>query len=96
MAEGWPRRRKVEPRGKHSKTLRDVFHEPTKANLDWIDIEAMLKHCGAEMSEGRGSRVHFWLNGVRASFHRPHPRKEAGRATVRDVRRFLENAGVKP
>ena len=32
---------------------------------------------GAELSEGRGSRVRVLLNDVIATFHRPHPRKEA-------------------
>lgn len=32
---------------------------------------------GARIIEGRGSRVRFELNGVIATFHRPHPQKEA-------------------
>ncbi|MCI0459289.1 MAG: type II toxin-antitoxin system HicA family toxin [Gemmataceae bacterium] len=82
--------------GKHSKTLEAVFAKPTKANIDWREIEEMLKHYGAEISEGRGSRVRVHLRGFRATFHRPHPQKEAGKATVKDLRDFLENAGVIP
>jgi len=51
---------------------------------------------GAKVIEGRGSRVRFELNGVIATFHRPHPQKEAKPYQVRDARRFLEQAGVKP
>ena len=40
--------------GKHQKTLEAVFADPTRANLAWRDIEAMLAHCGEELSEGRG------------------------------------------
>lgn len=36
------------------------------------------------------------LNGIRATFHRPHPKKETDRGVLVSVRRFLENAGVKP
>lgn len=43
------------------------------------------------MSEGRGSRLRVYLNGVRAVFHRPHPRKGA----VKSLRRFLLEAGLK-
>lgn len=82
--------------GRQDKALEAVFHEPTKANIDWKDIEALLKRHGAEITEGRGSRVRVHLNGVRAVFHRPHPRKEAGKGTVESVRRFLERAGVTP
>lgn len=46
--------------------------------------------------EGSGSRVRFELNGVVATFHRPHPAKEAKPYQVRDARRFLEQAGIKP
>ncbi|MEW6501251.1 MAG: hexulose-6-phosphate isomerase, partial [Thermodesulfobacteriota bacterium] len=31
-----------------------------------------------------------------AVFHRPHPRKETDKGAVKSLRRFLENAGVKP
>ncbi|NQU25067.1 MAG: type II toxin-antitoxin system HicA family toxin [Candidatus Nealsonbacteria bacterium] len=81
---------------KHDKVLKDVFHEPTKGNVAWIDIESLVKHNGGEMHEGAGSRVRFCLNGVRAVFHRPHPGKEAGKRTVESVRTFLTNAGVVP
>ena len=49
---------------------------------------------GAEREERRGSRVAFVLNGMPALFHRPHPRKEAGKKTVGDVYDFLIAAGV--
>jgi hypothetical protein len=40
--------------------------------------------------------VRIALQGVRAVFHRPHPRKEADRGTVASVRRLLTEAGIKP
>ncbi len=51
---------------------------------------------GAELSEGRGSRLRVYFSGVRAVFHRPHPRKEGGRGAVKSLRRFLLEAGLKP
>ena len=56
----------------------------------------MLKHLGAKISQGEGSRVRIALNGVRAVFHRPHPRKEADKGAVKSMRRFLTEAGVRP
>ena len=56
----------------------------------------MLAAAGAVVTEGRGSRVQFRLNGETATVHRPHPQKEAGPATVRSVREFLKAAGVTP
>jgi hypothetical protein len=81
---------------KQKRTLEAIFEEPARANIDWKDIENLLSALGADLTEGRGFRLRFALNGVRASFHRPHPRKESGRLMVRSVRRFFMEAGVKP
>jgi len=62
----------------------------------WQHIEALFLALGAQAIEGRGSRVRFELNGVIATFHRPHPSKEAKPYQVRDARQFLEQVGVKP
>ena len=78
------------------KTLAAVFADPARANIDWRDIESMLISLGAQTSTGSGSRVKFFLNGVRVAFHKPHPQTEAGRGSVLAVRRFLVAAGVKP
>jgi HicA toxin of bacterial toxin-antitoxin, len=81
---------------KHRRTLAVIFAEPVRANVNWSDIEAMLEACGAEVSEGKGSRVRNALNGVRAVFHRPHPQKETDKGALRSMRRFLIEAGVTP
>jgi ABC-type phosphate transport system ATPase subunit len=81
---------------KHQRTLQAIFAEPVRANVVWDDIESMLTHSGAEISEGAGSRVRIALNGVRAVFHRPHPEKETDKGALRSMRRFLTEAGVTP
>jgi hypothetical protein len=81
---------------KHRKTLEAVFTDPVPAAIPWRDIEALLIACGAEISEGQGSRVRAALNGVRATFHRPHPQKETDKGAVKSVRRFLTEAEVTP
>ncbi len=81
---------------RHKRTLANIFVEPTRGNIVWADIEALFRALGAEITEGRGSRVRVALNRERATFHRPHPGKEAGKGTVESVRRFLANAGVRP
>jgi HicA-like toxin of HicAB toxin-antitoxin system len=78
------------------KTLSAVFAEPVRANVNWSDIESMLRHFGAEISEGAGSRVRIALNEVRAVFHRPRPHKETDKGALKSMRRFLIEAGVKP
>jgi hypothetical protein len=81
---------------KHRRTLAAIFAKPVRANVNWSDIEAMLNTSGAEVSEGKGSRVRIALNRVRAVFHRPHPQKETDKGALRSVRRFLTEAGVTP
>jgi hypothetical protein len=81
---------------KHENTLKAIFADPVRASFNWSDIESLLKYLGAEISEGAGSRVRIALHGVRAVFHRPHPRKEADKGAVKSMRRFLSEAGVKP
>lgn len=78
------------------KTLRLVFAEPVSGTVEWIAIERLLVAAGCTMIEGDGSRVRFVFNGEVASFHRPHPAKEAKRYQVRDARAFLIRIGVTP
>ena len=73
-----------------------IFQTPVPTSLEWRDVEALFLALGATSVEGRGSRVRFELNGVVATFHRPHPEKEAKPYQIRDARRFLETAGVRP
>jgi len=80
---------------KQQATLRDIFEDPVKSNIDWSDVESLLKALG-KMTEGRGSRVRAFVNGKVATFHRPHPEKETDKGTVKSVRRFLREAGVRP
>ena len=79
---------------KHRRTLDAVFENPVRSDIDWKEIESLFTALGAEISEGKGSRVRVILGGVRIVFHRPHPRKEAGRETVKDVRELLTRAGI--
>ena len=81
---------------KHKKTLEAVFEEPVRSNVIWSDIEKLIAHCGGELEEGSGSRVRIFLNGTRAVFHRPHPKKETDKGALKSMRRFLTAAGVKP
>jgi hypothetical protein len=81
---------------RHDKTLKAVFADPVRANINWSDIVSLLAQLGSEVTEGEGSRVRIALNGVRAVFHRPHPQKETDKGAVRSMRRFLFEAGVRP
>ena len=79
---------------RHQKTLEAIFESPVRSDIPWKDIEALFIACGAELSEGRGSRIRVALRGVRAVFHRPHPQRTTDKGAAKSVRRFLKEAGV--
>jgi len=80
---------------KQRQTLERIFEKPERSDILWNDIESLFKALGADISEGRGSRVRVALMDVRAVFHRPHPLRVTNKSTVRSVRRFLLEMGVK-
>ena len=80
---------------KQRQTLKRIFEKPERADISWLDIESLFSALGADISEGRGSRVRVALNEVRAVFHRPHPKRVANKGAVKSVRRFLHEAGEK-
>jgi hypothetical protein len=81
---------------KHRKTLQAIFDNPVRSDVEWKKIESLFSALGAELSEGRGSRIRVALNDVRAVFHRPHPQKETDKGALKSVRRFLKEAGITP
>lgn len=81
---------------KYRKTLDAVFTDRVSGTIEWAAIKNILLAAGAQLIEGRGSRVRFEKNGEVTTFHRPYPAKEAKRYQVRDARDFLERIGTKP
>ena len=80
---------------KQQRTLERIFESPARSDISWNDIESLFIALGADVSEGRGSRVRVALKDVRAVFHRPHPQRVTNKSTVRSVRRFFLETGVK-
>ena len=81
---------------KHRRTLEAIWAEPVNGNLEWARIEALLAALGCHVVEGPGSSVTFDWQGRKASFHRPHPGKDALRYRVKAAREFLQYMEVKP
>lgn len=79
---------------KQKKTLKLIFSIPTPANIKWSDIESLFSSLGAIIEEGNGSRVRIKYKNIRAVFHRPHPSPDTDKATVKDIKKLLENAGI--
>lgn len=81
---------------KYRKTLTAIFTDPVNGNMEWREIESLLVAIGCRVLEGSGSTVTFEKDGLRATFHRPHPDKAALRYRVKDARNFLTELKVKP
>ena len=79
---------------KHQKILNAIFSNPINGNIEWKDIEALLRSLKCQVVEGKGSGVMFEKNGIRVRFHRPHPQKAALRYRVEDARKFLKAIGA--
>jgi len=80
----------------HRKTLTAVFTDPISGNIEWRKIEGLFKAAGCKIIEGSGSRIAVSYEGRKATFHRPHPGKDALRYQIRAAREFLETIGVTP
>jgi hypothetical protein len=80
----------------HRKTLAAIFSDPVRCDVRWDAVEALFAVLGAEISEGRGSRVCVVLSGKTAVFHRPHPRPNTDKGALKAARRFLIEAGIEP
>ncbi|HMB31928.1 MAG TPA: type II toxin-antitoxin system HicA family toxin [Desulfohalobiaceae bacterium] len=80
---------------KQRQTLDKIFERPDRSDIPWANIESLFEALGADISEGRGSRVRVALNDVRAVFHRPHPERVTNKGAVKSVRKFLQEAGVR-
>ncbi|MEO7648414.1 MAG: type II toxin-antitoxin system HicA family toxin [Gemmatimonadaceae bacterium] len=79
---------------RHRRTLEAIFDTPVRSDIRWSAVESLVRALGGQVKRREGSRVAFILNGRTAVFHRPHPKPAAKRWTIRDVRDFLELAGV--
>ncbi|MEH2434095.1 MAG: type II toxin-antitoxin system HicA family toxin [Nostoc sp.] len=79
---------------KQRQILELIFTNPVPSNILWKDIESLFIALGADITQGRGSRVRVKLNDVKAVFHEPHPQNETDKAAVKSVREFLIKAGI--
>jgi hypothetical protein len=79
---------------KHRQALDRSVAKHERSDIPWKDIEGLIIALGGEISGGRGSRVRIYLNGIRAVFHRPHPKRVTDKGAVSSMRRFLKEAEV--
>jgi hypothetical protein len=81
---------------KRERTLELIFARPASGNIRWDDIVSLFRELGAEIKEREGSRAEVFLFGQVWVYHRPHPRPHTDKGAVANIRRWLEQHGVKP
>ena len=86
----------MELNSRQRKTLERVYAEPTRSDIVWTDVRALLEACGATIQDGRGSRVRIRLGEYMCNKHKPHPQKEMKKYMVELAREFLTRIGVGP
>ena len=81
---------------KHENLIRAIFHDPISGNIQWREIESLLRHLGAELESLSGTRMRVKLNGVEGTLHRPHPGNALGRQDITHLREYFARARVTP
>ena len=81
---------------KHRKSLQELCTDPINGGMEWGRIEALLTGLGCRVIEGAGSSVTFERDSMRATFHRPHPNRQALRYRVKAARDYIERLGEQP
>jgi len=78
------------------RTLQRVFEMPTRSDIEWKEARSLLVALGADLQEGKGSRVRIRINGRPHVLHFPHPRKEMKKWVVEDLRDILKSVVIEP
>ena len=81
---------------KNKRILEQVFDQPVRVDVRWSDVETLLIALGAEIKEGRGSRVSLVLRGKVYSLHKPHPNPALPKYAISKLSKFLEECGIQP
>ncbi len=81
---------------RHAATLARIFARPTPQNIRWSEFAALVNAGGGQMEEREGSRVAVIFQDRVMVIHKPHPRPEMKRSTVRDIRDFFLSVGLTP
>ena len=71
---------------KQRKTMKKIFEDPIPIDVTFRDAIGLLKSLGAEISEGKGSRVRVFINETAHILHKPHGNKSDGCISKRDVK----------
>jgi hypothetical protein len=81
---------------RQKKPLALIFEKPTRADIRYDNVKSLLIAAGADVREGRGSRVRFERGAYSVHLHAPHPQNVLSKYSVELIKEFLIQIGVKP
>lgn len=79
---------------KHRKVLAQLFAHQISSNIDFREVEHVLKDLGAEIENKHGNRIGVTLNGHTVAL--THVNHSLPKDEVVQIRKFLETAGISP
>ena len=79
---------------KHRKVLAQLFAHPISSNIDFREVEHVLKDLGAEIENKHGNRIGVTLKGHTAAF--THAHHDLPKEEVMQIRKFLTTCGIDP
>ncbi len=82
-------------RVKKQKVLKTIYEQDFHAKILWKEVELFLMGYGVNISKGNGSRIRIYMNGVRAVFHKPFSDIVCDKGSLKSLKSFLKNAGIK-
>ena len=78
----------------HRKVLHALFDHPLSANVDFKQVESVLRELGGTIDNRSGARIGVTLKGHTAVFH--HADHSLAKDEVVQIRKFLETCGISP
>ena len=79
---------------KHLQLLRSIFHDPISGNIQWREVESLLRHVGAEIEPAHGGRFRVVLNRKEHFLSHPHHNSACSRDFIKHLREVLASSGV--
>ena len=79
---------------KHRSVLEAIYHDPVSGNIQWREVESLLRHLGAEIEPSHGARFRVVLNRREFFVHHPHHSNEFSKQGIKQLRECLASAGV--
>lgn len=81
---------------KQREMLAAIFEKPTRRDMQWSRVEALIVALGGTIRKSKGSHRVATLNGYKQTFQEPHGGKQMLPYAVQNARDLIDKAGLGP